>query len=579
MSGLDAHELALVDAPRQLKTTLTDDEIADIAEKLFTFAMEATGIKLYPYQQDFGRRIILSLLKGDGEEITALFARQSGKTETVAVMVCGIITLLPTLAKMPGLCEDDRVSKFADGVWVGIFAPTYELGGIMYQRMATRMRSQRMVEVLQEPELDMELPEGRQALRLPNGSFVDCNSASPGTHIEGKTLHLIICEECQDISNYKIRKSIHPMGAATNATLVKIGTPNPYRNDFFEACERNRKHDLDRGGIEPRHFQFDYEYAQRYNPMYRKYIEKEVERLGYDSDDFRMSYRLHWLLERGTFISPEIMDSAGIQHRDKMTARVRGKHTAFIRPDYPGTQDRTTENQVASIDIGRTHDSTVVTVARVWWDNPQSRSGEDRFYTHIMNWFEIQGDDHESQYPQIVDFLKNYRLGKVVVDATGRGDPVFSRLKYDLSEHDIDVVPFVFSQRSKHDGYTLLNQELREGRLTFPAGAGAKKQRKWIRFNQQMFELERTWRGKYMVVEAPKSHSKGKYQRGSAHDDYPDSLMMLCWAINGEGMREAEVSNNPFVGKHALGDSLRRSRAWFQDGYMNRRKLTEKKKW
>jgi len=544
--------------------TLSRDELLDVAEKAFKFCMEASGISLYPYQQEFGRRICQSVILGEGEEITALFARQSGKTETVAVVTVGLMVILPTLATVPGLNEDDRINKYKDGFWCGIFAPTYELGAIMHSRMAARMNSADMAQVLADPDIGIRLRPGRKSLRLPNGSFCDCNSAGPQSHIEGKTYHLILCEETQDIGNYKIRKSIHPMGAATNASIVKIGTPSPHRNDFYDACERGRKKAaiLKPGEVQT-HFEYDYEHAARWNPRYRKYIDKEVERLGYDSDDFRMSYRLHWLLERGVFIPPEMLDSCGIKKRDILKSKDKsGNLLTFVRPDYPGTQDRSTVNQVASLDIGRSHDSTVLTVGRVWWDNPQRVSGEDRYYVHVMNWLEIQGDDHESQYPQILEFLRNYNVGTLIVDATGRGDPIASRLRSDLK--DVHVIPFVFNQKSKHRGYQLLYQDLRAKRLTYPAGQGARKMTKYRRFVQQLYDLEKRWKGKYMDIRAPKGSKSGG---GSAHDDYPDSLMLLNYAVQHGAYGDAEVIANPLMGRGLnIGGNYQRSKAWFREG-------------
>lgn len=542
--------------------TLSRHEILDLAEKTFDFCQTAAGVTLYPFQAEFGRRIIQSLLLEDGEEITALFARQSGKTETVAVIVTGCMVLLPKLAEF---IEDSRIKKFKNGLWVGIFGPSYEIASIMHTRMASRMASEAMAEVFEDPDIDMDRPKGRKMLNLPNGSFVDCNSASPQTHIEGKTYHLIICEETQEITNYKLRKSIHPMGAATNATMIKIGTPHPKRNDFYDACERGRrKSTLKKKGELATHFEFDYIYASRSNPRYAQYMKKEIERLGYDSDDFRMSYRLHWILERGRFVAPEIFDKCGISQRDTLTVKRRGKTYKFTRPDYPATFDRTNENLVAGLDIGRASDSTILTVGRVWWDNPIIDGSSTRYYVHVMNWLELVGDDHEKQYPQILKFLENYTIGKLVIDATGKGDPIYSRLKYDLVDHEIDVVPFVFSTSSKHNLYSVLYREIFTQRLTFPSGEGARRLRKWTRFMEQMYDLEKDWRGKFMDVHAPDSgkHKKATTSEGY-HDDYPDSLALMCWAANGEGKGTIETGENQMFGQAMLTDKLSQGRAWF----------------
>lgn len=539
---------------------LTKSELLDLADKCFNFCLTSTGIDLYPYQRSFGLRICQSLILEDGEELTALFSRQAGKTEVVSCVIVGLCVILPTLAKMKNLKQDDRIAKYKDGLWVGIFAPSYELAGIMHSRMSTRMSSESMREVLSDPDLGIELQGGRKVLRLQNGSYVDANSAGPQANIEGKTYHLMICEETQDISNYKIRKSIHPMGASTNATMVKIGTPNQHKNEFFDACERSRKKTVSMGGNDlPTHFQYDYEYPSKYNPRYRKYIEKEIERLGYDSDEFRMSYRLHWLLERGHFVAPEIFDACGIRENSKLRVKIKGKYNHFKRNDNPYYSERHLENLVASIDIGRSNDSTVVTVAKVWWDNPIMFAGEDRYYTHIINWLEIEGDDHETQYPKILNYLSNYNIGSIIVDATGRGDPIYDRLHADLYEHNIQVVPFIFNQRTKHEGYTIMYQEIKSERLTYPASAHAKTLKKWQRFVRQMYDLQKNWKGKYMDVHAPTGKSK-KSSTQDSHDDYSDSLMMLCYLVNRK-MIAVETSNgNPFVGSKAMGRYLKSSK-------------------
>lgn len=547
----------------QPKHVLTDEQMFDLADKCFEFCKQASGVTLYSYQEHFALRMIQSILFEDGEEITALFSRQSGKTETVSCVITGLCVILPSLARMPDLKVDDRIAKFKDGFWVGIFAPSYELAGIMHARMSSRMQSETMQAVLSDPDLGIDLQGGRKVLRLPNGSYVDANSAGPQANIEGKTYHAIICEECQDISNYKIKKSIHPMLASTNGTIIKIGTPNAQKGDFFDACERNRIRTATGGGL-PTHFQYDYEYPARNNPRYRRYIEKEIERLGYDSDEFRMSYRLHWLLERGHFIPPEIFDSCGISERDTLRVKKKGSYIHFKRPSSPYGNDSTSENMVASLDIGRANDSTVITVAKVWWDNPQMFAGEDRYYAHVVNWLEIEGDDHETQYPQILDFLEKYNIGILIVDATGRGDPIYDRLNADLWDKGIRVVPFIFSQRSKHEGYTVMYQELKECRLTYPAGDHARSQRKWQRFVKQMYDLQKEWKGKYMDVKAPTSGKKGG-SNSDGHDDYPDSLMMLCYAINRK-LISAEVGDNPFIGSRAVANARKLAGSRIGDG-------------
>lgn len=551
------------------KRDLTDEECERLADVVLAFCEQMCDVELYPYEQEFGWRIIFSLLREDADEITALFSRQSGKTETVAVVVDGCMVLLPVLAK--ALYWESRISKFKDGLWCGIYAPSYDLAGIMWKRMRTRMYSKHAKEVMLDPDIDIDLAREWENMTLPNGSYVDCGTASRQTAIEGKTYHLILLEETQDIDSQKIRASIHPMAAATAGTLVKIGTPNTAKSEFFESCRRNKRADVNAGRLRHRHrlhYEYDYTVAQQYNPRYRKYVEKERQRLHEDSDEFRMKYKLHWLLERGMFINSDLFEECGIKGlgedisidapRDRHT-RGRPLQIKFVRSPNVITFDPDEEGQVASIDVGKGN-STVITVARVFWNGAVPFGEELRYPIHVSNWLEIFGDDHEEQHPQILDFLKNYRLMTVIVDATGKGDPIYSRLAAELDKFNINVEPFIFSASSKDLGYKILLQEIHNRRITYPAGSRATRLIKWQRFYNQMVDLEKMWNGPRMVV-------RKALDDKNARDDYPDSLMMLCYLVNAAERTEVEQAPNPLIGREArwnVAETVKQVGAWFR---------------
>ena len=263
----------------------------ELVNRIFNFCEAYSGRVMYPYQAQFSKRIIRSVLENDGAEITALFSRQSGKTETVSVTVGGLMIILPQLANMPMFLDDPRFTMFKDGFWVGIFAPSQRQAQTTYNRMKGRLQCKEAQAVLEDPDFRLEFTTSNgQTVALSNGSFCTAISASDGSNIEGESFKFIICEECQDISNFKIRKSIHPMGAAYNATICKIGTATTYKGDFYEAIKRN-KEEYESGKLRIRnHFEYNYKVVMKYNPRYAKYIEREKRSLGETSDEFRMSY-------------------------------------------------------------------------------------------------------------------------------------------------------------------------------------------------------------------------------------------------------------------------------------------------
>ena len=53
--------------------------------------------------------------------------------------------ILPEMAKMPMFADDQRLSMFKDGFWVGIFAPSQRQAQITYGRMKSRLQCKESV--------------------------------------------------------------------------------------------------------------------------------------------------------------------------------------------------------------------------------------------------------------------------------------------------------------------------------------------------------------------------------------------------------------------------------------------------
>ena len=78
----DLQELQKREKQGQNENALVGEMVFDIDDmtiKTVKFCEAISGIEFYPYQTDYAKGIIRSLLGNDGEEITALFSRQSGK--------------------------------------------------------------------------------------------------------------------------------------------------------------------------------------------------------------------------------------------------------------------------------------------------------------------------------------------------------------------------------------------------------------------------------------------------------------------------------------------------------------------
>ncbi len=60
---------------------LSKEFVKKLVDRCIQFMTALVGHELHPYQMPLARRVIESVLINDGEEVTALAARQSGKSE------------------------------------------------------------------------------------------------------------------------------------------------------------------------------------------------------------------------------------------------------------------------------------------------------------------------------------------------------------------------------------------------------------------------------------------------------------------------------------------------------------------
>ena len=492
---------------------LSQQFVEKLIDKILDFLKVLVGHDLHPYQKPLARRIIESVIINDGEEITALAARQSGKSETVADTVATLMVLLPRLAKL----YPDLLGKFKDGLWVGLFAPTESQVETLFSRAVTRLTSERALEILGDPEIDDSAARvggvTRQIKLKKSGSTITMMTANPRAKIESKSFHLIVIDECQEADDFVVSKSISPMLAYYAGTMVKTGTPTTSKNNFYRAIQLNKRRQTGRASKQ-NHFQWDWKEVSKFNPNYEKFIKKEMLRISEDSDEFQMSYCCKWLLERGMFVTSSVMDKLG----DTSSELVKSWHKTPC---------------VVGIDPARKTDSTVVTVVWVDWDRPD----EFGYFEHrVLNWLEIQGDDWEEQYFQIVNFLENYDVLAIGVDANGVGDAVAQRLKLLMPRAEVSSLTSSPSEQSKR--WKHLQALIQREMISWPAHAKTRRLRTWKRFVQQMTDAEVQYKGPNFLVAAP--------DEAYAHDDFVDSLSIACSLTESLVMPEVLASSNPF---------------------------------
>jgi len=438
-----------------------------------------------PYQREVALAVLNSVFGRKGLTFSVEIARQGGKNELSAQLELLLLTLYMAEPKNLIKCSPtfkpqtvismmrlkDRLNNAGfDGIW------TSELGYIV---------------------------------RLGNARAIFL-SADESANVVGNTAHILLeIDESQDVSKDKYTKEFKPMGATTNVTTVHYGTTWDDSTLLEEVKETNLE--LERKDGIRRHFRYDWEEVARYNSDYLAYVEAERERLGENHPLFLTQYRLLPIHGGGGYLSPQQRAQLKGEHARKHQSEQGQVYVAGI--DLAGEAEDAEGASLRALKPRR--DSTVVTIGELDFSICNELIKQPRI--NVVGHYWWTGKKHAELYAQMVDILKNvWHCRKVVVDATGVGEPVSSFLRKALGSR---VSPFTFTQRSKSElGFSLL-AAVNSGRLKVYKGDGsAEYQEFWLELEKAKSQYRPSQTMNFYV-----DPSKG-------HDDFLMSLALLVEA-------------------------------------------------
>ncbi len=344
-------------------------------------------------------------------------------------------------------------------------------------------------------------------------------SADGSSSVVGHTADILLeIDESQDVSKEKYTKEFRPMGSAGNVTTILYGTTWD-DSTLLEEVKRANLELEEKDGIS-RHFRYDWQEVGRHNPDYLRFVETERKRLGEAHPLFRTQYALLPVTHGGGFLSRQ------------QIAMVLGGHQRCSHPDAKGVYiagvDLAGEHEQEMTTTGYTQnskgngcDSTVITIAEVDAVSPSQPS------LRVVEQYRWTGTPHSQLYAHMTDIFKNvWNCRKIVVDATGIGQPVASFLRNELGRR---VVPCVITSKSKSDmGFELLSF-INSGRLKLYKQDGSEE------YKETLFEMERA-RARYR----PNQTMNFYVDPQEGHDDFLVSLALVVRAARGLGPREAK---------------------------------------
>lgn len=429
---------------------------------LRAFVYNFFGIKLYSNQWHALRDFLDPKVK----RVLFSSARQGGKTEVIA-LACAILPI------------------FYDNIHFYIFAPKLEQAQISFDRFSGFIHNNPYNIYAGAIVVDKS-----DRIKFANGTEIRAVTASRNAEIEGLTVHIILLEESQSISPYKVKESILPMGGAVQggAKIIQCGVPG-VRGTHFHKAFRN-KYDIKTNPLGYRQHLYPWELCPILD---RDYV---LARKEDDPISFAAQYELSWEKSNiGMFLSDEDWERCCFHY------------------DFDDTEGKPLRGEFLGIDIARLRDSTVITEVRQDPDNPE------HFY--IVGWWELQGTDFTEQ----IGFIKNLfhpRMKAIYIDSS----PIGLAPLDILAQAGLPVQGISFDIQHKDKLYKHLQNLVQQGKIHWPKFPPKRFAKSYLRFKQQMMELEK----EYKLSGLMSCHAN--LDDRSAKDDFPDSLALAVWGAS-----------------------------------------------
>jgi hypothetical protein len=431
--------------------------------------------ELRPYQREAFAAVLSSVLGGRGGSYSIEVARQGGKNELSARLE---LTLLY-------LNRDRDVTSIKA-------APTFEPQvrismGRLWQRALDAGLGRHIVK------------ENGNCIRLGRARQLFL-SADVTSNVVGHTADLLLeIDEAQDVDIDKFDKEFGPMAAANAATTVFYGTAW----DDAGLLERARQAHLrmEREDGRRRHFEYDWRVVAQSNPGYGDYVESERRRLGAEHPTFLSQYCLRALPGTGRLFSPTQL------------TLLSGAHTRLDGPVAGETYVAGLDVAGEAIDTAREgHDATVLTIGRVVMQDGGECGVE------VVCHYASTGAEHGAVQASVLAALRQWRVQRAVVDATGIGEP--------LASGRVQALKLTAESKSRL-GYGLVTA-VNTGRLRLYSGSDGD-------IVECRRQLERC-----RAVYRPNQTLSFYVDERDGHDDYVVSLALTVDAASYAGPRRAK---------------------------------------
>jgi hypothetical protein len=446
-------------------------------------------LRLRPLQMDI---IVKSLTFPDGNpdkqrKLAILAPRGSGKSW--ALSVAAVIFMF--------------FNRFRDLVFV--LAPTEDQCALIFDYCLRHFRDNKFLDSL----IGNYKLHNKPHIKMKGGTILRRAPVAPsnqGQSIRGQHPTLLIVDESPLIADELFIDNVEPAIVANKAPFINLGTPKSKENHMYR-------------------YLFDEGYQDTFTRLHYTWRNAIVKGEAYSSpyDEEEMLNKMtewgedsiHWKTE----YECEFVESiSNVFIPDNLRKCL--DNYELITPETIATAGDTGKNNTVAVDIGKSVNSTVISVWR-------TEKADDGNIARLLYLEEIGpksgGHDIPYQRQRIMEVADIFTAARVIIDATGIGGAVEQDIRLECIPRSIHFLPFVFtggprgSKTYAYRDYVSFVQKtaIRVPNMDVQEGEAKKLMWKWFR---EHVTLE-------YVMDSTQKTEKISAPNGK-HDDYCDSSVM-----------------------------------------------------
>lgn len=482
---------------------------------------------IFPYQWSFIFRHVLALLDRTGEQFVESYARQTGKSYSIKLLMAWELVFLPKYIDVKLerysliLCsyKKESVEKLFGECKTAIYKAVEFYNKRHKDKLVYKggeFSNPKLIDSSTILEINKMFTDGDEV------PYSKTTAITLGASNDGLSSYHTIVDEAGLCDNDLFEISIAPFSASVNGNLTLIGLPNSDSSNLLQRKFTNKHtkkciYDADMA-YEMRKM-VDTQFAEDY----KKHLESVIASNGRNSSFVQWNYFINFMDMNGKFCTREILENSNVLVEE-------------IRQPHNDTENRN-RWLVAGLDISPKKDFRVLTLMETTIKDGNILNKEFDKITFNKDKGRME---HEETALRVAQALKRCKVDMICVDSTAQGLYFVQTLRKKINEIGINtmIIPFPYNGSTKAKLFGFLEETLFSGNLKL-----LKEDESW-ESSKTVEEML------YMIKEKGKKDNDGiKYyapEGGDFTDDHMNSLALanICYRQCYELHRDKHIADD-----------------------------------